>query len=168
MVDRQTSHSRQPWSEQTRLAAFARREQRREASDKTRTHASSISFETPRACWGDKAGKVKPVRGLRNIIYFCSIFDFRSTESGSDAVYIYFYMYVYIYIYMVPHPPVPRLCPVQVRRLVPDVCCVPWSLRLWESKFSFTMAPNASKFSIYCIFVSQEFLQNHRMCWKSW
>ena len=49
-------------------------------------------------------------------------------------------------------PPVPRLCPVPVRRLVPSFClCVPSSLRLWESKFSFTMAPEASKCSVYCI-----------------
>ena len=29
--------------------------------------------------------------------------------------------------------------------------CVPSSLHLWESKFSFTMAPEPSKCSVYCI-----------------
>ena len=57
---------------------------------------------------------------------------------------------VYIYIYMVPPPPpVPRLCPVQVRRLVPNIClCSLVVAHLWESKVSFTMAPEASEFSV--------------------
>ena len=64
-------------------------------------------------------------------------------------------MYLHIYIYIWYPRPVPRLHPVQVKRLVANVCCVTWSLHLWDSKRSFTMAPEASKFSVWCIFISE-------------
>ena len=57
---------------------------------------------------------------------------------------------------MVPPPPVPRLCPVQVRRFFPNVClCSLVVVHLWEGKVSFTMAPEASKFSVYSLFAPE-------------
>ena len=62
------------------------------------------------------------------------------------------YICIYIYIYMVPPPPVPRSCPVQVRRLFPNIyLCSFVTVRPWESKVSFTMALGASKFSVYSL-----------------
>ena len=69
-----------------------------------------------------------------------------------NIIYIYICMYIYIY-YMVPPPPVPRSCPVQVKRLFPDIClCSLVVVRLWENEVSFTMALEASKFSVYSLF----------------
>ena len=71
--------------------------------------------------------------------------------------YLYVCMYVYIYIYGNPPPPaVPRSCPVQVTRLFPNIClCSLVILRLWESKVSFAMALEASKFSVYSLFAPE-------------
>ena len=55
-----------------------------------------------------------------------------------------------IYIYGTPRR-YPGCVLFQSNALSLMFVCVPSSLRLWESKFSFTMAPEASKCSVYCI-----------------
>ena len=76
------------------------------------------------------------------------------THTQTDTnTHTHTYIYIYIYIYGTP-PPVPRLCGCvlfQSDALTLMFVCVPSSLRLWESRFSFTMAPEASKCSVYCI-----------------
>ena len=68
---------------------------------------------------------------------------------------------------MLPPPRYPGCVLFQPDALSIMFVCVPSSLRLWESKFSFTMAPEASKCSVYCI-CAPELSQLHGTFWKCW
>ena len=93
------------------------------------------------------------------IYIYIYIYVIHSVIKTNIYIYIYIYIYyavichyIYLCLYMVP-PPLPRPCPVQVSRLVPNMCsCSSFVFCLRESKFLLTilLAPGLLIYAPLC------------------